>query len=233
MKLSDAIVSLAVLAAIGIYFFVPAITEPLGQFSVAHPFIMSFMKFAVLCTLGETLGLRITDKRYVRPGFGLAPRFLVWGFIGIVIHVAFVIFATGTPLVLGQLFSMDLTAEPSFGTQLGIAFSISTLNNLLFAPLFMIAHGVANMHISETGGSFGRFFSAPDISGLLRQMNWDQLWGFVFKKTIPFFWIPAHTITFMLPPEARVLFAAALGVVLGIVLALASLKQRAAVQEPA
>jgi hypothetical protein len=55
-----------------------------------------------------------------------------------------------------------------------------------------------------------------------------MVWGFVFKKTIPFFWIPAHTITFLLPPELRVLFAAALGIVLGVILALASLKRNEA-----
>ncbi|HRZ79119.1 MAG TPA: Mpv17/PMP22 family protein, partial [bacterium] len=43
-------------------------------------------------------------------------------------------------------------------------------------------------------------------------------------KTIPLFWIPAHTITFLLPENHRVLFAAILGVVLGVFLAIASLK---------
>lgn len=46
--------------------------------------------------------------------------------------------------------------------------------------------------------------------------------NFVFKKTIPFFWYPAHTITFLLPGEMRVLFAAILGVVLGVLLAIAA-----------
>jgi hypothetical protein len=47
------------------------------------------------------------------------------------------------------------------------------------------------------------------------------MWGFVFKKTIPFFWIPAHTITFLLPPDVQVLFAALLGIALGTILAVA------------
>ena len=37
--------------------------------------------------------------------------------------------------------------------------------------------------------------------------------------------VPAHTITFLLPEEARVLFAALLGVVLGILLAVAARKK--------
>ena len=54
--------------------------------------------------------------------------------------------------------------------------------------------------------------------------NWSVQWNFVFKKTIPFFWIPAHTITFLLPVQYQVLFAAILGIVLGVLLAIASLK---------
>ncbi len=42
------------------------------------------------------------------------------------------------------------------------------------------------------------------------------------KKTIPLFWIPAHTITFLLPEEFRVLFAAVLSVMLGVLLSLGS-----------
>ena len=49
---------------------------------------------------------------------------------------------------------------------------------------------------------------------------------FCFQKTIPFFWIPAHTITFILPQDYRVLFAAVLGIALGVLLAIASLKSR-------
>jgi hypothetical protein len=53
----------------------------------------------------------------------------------------------------------------------------------------------------------------------LGTLNWQAQWGFVFRKTIPFFWYPAHTITFLLPAEQRVLFAALLGIVLGVLLA--------------
>jgi len=50
------------------------------------------------------------------------------------------------------------------------------------------------------------------------------MWNFIFKRTIPFFWIPAHTITFLLPPEFRVLFAALLGIALGLILAIGGQK---------
>jgi hypothetical protein len=52
--------------------------------------------------------------------------------------------------------------------------------------------------------------------------------SFVVLKTIPIFWIPAHTVTFLLPPEYRVLMAAFLSIALGGILAFAKRKPREA-----
>ena len=60
------------------------------------------------------------------------------------------------------------------------------------------------------------------MARIITDLNWDAQWNLVFKKTIPFFLYPAHTITFLLPGEMRVLFAAILGVVLGVLLAIAA-----------
>ena len=49
----------------------------------------------------------------------------------------------------------------------------------------------------------------------------------ILKWTIPLFWIPAQTITFLLPEDYRVLFAAFLSIVLGVLLAIAALKSAA------
>ena len=62
-------------------------------------------------------------------------------------------------------------------------------------------------------------FRRVDTGAILSNINWNMHWGFVLKKTIPLFWIPAHTITFLLPPSFQVLFAALLGIVLGVILA--------------
>lgn len=45
------------------------------------------------------------------------------------------------------------------------------------------------------------------------------------KKTIPLFWYPAHPVTFLLPSEMCVLFAALLGIVLGVILAIVARKK--------
>ena len=54
-------------------------------------------------------------------------------------------------------------------------------------------------------------------------VDWEGFISFTLLKTIPFFWIPAHTITFLLPDEYRTAMAALLSVALGVIL---SLKKR-------
>ncbi|QJT08077.1 Mpv17/PMP22 family protein [Oceanidesulfovibrio marinus] len=227
MKSSDGIAIVGIALALALFTVLPDNVAAVNEFSQAHGFLMSFLKFAILGTAGEMVALRITTKKYIQPGFGVLPRALMWGVIGLLIHTAFTVYASGTPVFLKQAgFSVapDDLVNGSFLVRLGVAFSISTLMNILFAPLFMLAHGVVSMHIEKTGGTLRGLFSPLPVSHLLDEIDWNMLWGFVFRKTIPFFWIPAHTVTFMLPPELRVLFAAALGVVLGVILAFASLK---------
>lgn len=232
MKASDVTVWLCVIAVLGLFGFVPGVFDAFNDFSRDHDFLMSFVKFGVLCTLGECIALRITAKVYTRPGFGLLPRFVMWGLIGLVINASFIIYATGVPhlvAALGLPLPVDaLTGQHTLAQRAGMAFCVSVANNFLFAPLFMTAQAVLAIHVVETGGTLSGFFSTVHVSRTLEKIDWHMLWGFVFKKTLPFFWVPCHTITFILPTELRVLFAAALGVVLGIILAIASLKSEQA-----
>ena len=194
----------------------------------AFPYFTSFLKFAVLATFGECIGLRISTGDYNRPGFGILPKALVWGLLGMGIKMAFTIFAAGAPAVLGEL-GLHITADTlksgDFFPRLLAAFCVSATINSIFAPLFMTMHKVTDLHIAETGGTIRGFLAPIPVGRLLKEINWDVMWGFVFKKTLPCFWVPAHTITFMLPPYFKVVFAALLGIVLGVILALASTKK--------
>ena len=150
---------------------------------------------------------------------------MVWGFLGMCIAMAMVIFKVGVPAFLGSLGWHDAAtlfgaAEFTWG-KLGVAFAVSVLMNSIFAPVMMTFHKCTDIHILDNGGT---------VRGLLRPMkmreifaakvNWDVQWNFVIKKTIPLFWFPAHTITFILPANLQVLFAALLGVALGLILAI-------------
>ena len=86
----------------------------------------------------------------------------------------------------------------------------------------MTFHKITDTHIVNNGGTILGFFKPIKFGEIFSTLNWNVQWNFVFKKTIPFFWIPAHTITFLLPVDYQVLFAAILGIVLGVLLAVAS-----------
>jgi hypothetical protein len=201
--------------------------------------ITSFLKFGILSTIGESIGLRLKTGDYNYHGFGLLPRAIVWGFLGIGIKMAFVIFATGTPILLEKFFglndsiksmqSSDIISASKEGlgySRLITSFFVSTFMNLIFAPVFMTLHKITDTHIINNGGTLKGFFTPIQFKKIFPSLNWEVQWNFVFKKTIPFFWIPAHTITFMLPPEYRIAFAAALGIILGIILAIAAQKSK-------
>jgi hypothetical protein len=90
----------------------------------------------------------------------------------------------------------------------------------------MAFHKITDMHIVENNGTLRGFFTPINFRKQFVELDWATIWNFVFKKTIPLFWIPAQTINFMLPEEYRVLFAAFLSIVLGVLLSIASLANK-------
>lgn len=169
------------------------------SFNAAHGMVMSFVKFGILATLGEMLGMGI--------------------------NAAMIIFSKGVPQFM-EYMGMANAAAIINGEfcldKLWIAFAISVAMNTIFAPVFMTFHKITDTHILDCGGSPRSLLTPIPMTRIITHLNWDAQWNFVFKKTIPFFWYPAHTITFLLPGEMRVLFAAILGVVLGVLLAIAA-----------
>ena len=213
--------------------FLPFVLSPdlyawYKSFNAAHGMIMSFLKFAILSTLGECLGLRISTGVYNRPGFGIIPRMVVWGILGVGINMAMIVFSKGVPQLLvymGMTNAVEVMAASFCMDKFWVAFCISLGMNGIFAPVFMTFHKITDTHILQCGGSVKSLLTPIPMTQIITHLNWKVQWNFVFKKTIPFFWIPAHTVTFLLPEEARVLFAALLGVILGILLAVAARKK--------
>ena len=225
MKKNDYIAIIAVLAVTGIFAFAPGALEWFNKMTREHGMIMSFFKFAILATFGEMLALRIRKGVYDENGFGILPRMLVWGFLGMGIAMAMTIFKSGTIAFLSNIgfnkaaiwFSGPLSLNKFF-----VALCISVLMNTIFAPIFMTLHKITDIHIMETGGTLKGFFShkLKIQETMANKIDWNIQYGFVFKKTIPLIWYPAHTITFLLPGNYQVLFAAFLGVVLGLILSI-------------
>lgn len=228
MKRTDFYFMLVVVALFAPFFLSESLYAWYQSFNAGHGMVMSFIKFAILSTLGELLGLRISTGNYYRAGFGVLPRAVVWGIFGMAINLAFIIFSTGVPAVAAYLGVADpagIMAGSVCLPKVLLALAISVCLNSIFAPVFMTFHKITDTHILATGGTLRGLFTPIPMGDIMQHMNWHVQWDFVFKKTIPFFWYPAHTITFLLPGEMRVLFAALLGVVLGVILAVAARKK--------
>ena len=228
MKHTDFYFCLIVVALFAPFVLSSSLYAGYQSFNAEHGMVMSFLKFAVLSTLGELLGLRISTGQYLRKGFGVLPRAVVWGVLGMGINLAFIVFSTGVPAAAGYLGVDDpaaIMAGPVTLSKVLLAFAISVSLNSIFAPVFMTFHKITDTHILATGGTLRGLFTPIPMGEIMQNLNWRVQWGFVFKKTIPFFWFPAHTITFLLPGEMRVLFAALLGVALGVILAVAARKK--------
>lgn len=230
MKRTDIYFALAIVAIFLPFVVSPTLYEWYKSFNAAHGMVMSFLKFGILSTMGEMLGCRISTGQYITPTFGVLPRMVVWGILGMGINMAMIIFSKGTPLFLE---SMGMThavqsfvAEDFTMDKFWVALSVSVAMNSIFAPVFMTLHKITDAHIAAHGGSLKALVTPIPMGKRFAELNWQVQWGFVFKKTIPLFWYPAHTITFLLPPEQRVLFAALLGIVLGVLLAVAAKKNK-------
>lgn len=196
-----------------------ALLESYETIVTSYPILTSFIKFAVLATTGEVLAHRIRLKKWPGPEFGLLPKSIAWGFLGILILFAFKIFSKGVPELCGSL--LPLSENQAVNIVL-ISFYISLFMNCIFAPVMMLSHRLIDIKIEAGHGRLlGLFYSSPSIKELFMAVSWEKMWGFVLKKTIPFFWIPAHTITFLLPANWRILFAALLSIALGLILAFA------------
>ena len=139
-----------VLVIIFLPFFV---SEPVydwyKSFNAAHGMVMSFIKFGILATLGEMLGLRISAGVYNRKGFGVLPRAVVWGLLGMGINAAMIIFSKGVPQFMEYMGMANAAAiingEFCFD-KLWIAFAISVAMNTIFAPVFMTFHKITDTH---------------------------------------------------------------------------------------
>ena len=233
MKKADLIPGAFLIALFLPFLLSSSLFELYRDLNKEYPYILSFIKFFILASTGEILGHRIRTGGYFLKGFGLLPRALVWGFLGVSIKMAFVIFGVGAPHMLQTMGFSFPTSNPAdilennFLTdgswlQLLTALTVSIALNVFFAPIFMTVHKITDTHISQNQGKLSKCFKPIPIRKIIVEMDWDVQWNFVIKKTIPLFWIPAQTLNFLLPGEFRVLVAAVYSIILGVILAIAA-----------
>jgi hypothetical protein len=218
MRLGDVIWGSA-LGCIAVVLRYPVTHQLFIDLTKTAPYAMGFVKVAVLATLGELLALRIVGGRWQRPP-GLIYRSIIWGLLGMSFALVFEVFASGVAAAIGKgMLPVGQGAGAGFIT----AFWSSTVMNLAFAPTMMAFHRLTDTYLDLADGRLDRL-SKISLRKVISQIDWQGFVSFVALKTIPFFWIPAHTLTFLLPPEYRVLMAAFLSIALGAILAFAKRK---------
>ncbi|GAB1467958.1 hypothetical protein MASR2M64_06500 [Candidatus Cloacimonadota bacterium] len=158
----------------------------------AMPIYSAMVQFAILGTLGEVISKWVINKSFKYPfSFAITLwKMVVWAILAIGIKYAFKGF-TGYVEYLethGML--------PSLG-KFGKAFAISAFMNLQFGIALVLMHRVLD--------------NIPE-----KHKNWNNLHKGIFS--LIWFWIPAHTVTFMLPDTYRIGLAAVWSLALGLIL---------------
>ena len=170
---------------------------------------MGFIKFAILATMGELLALRLAHRAWKRP-VGMVYKTAVWGLIGVMITFMFAFYSAGVSAIIAN---SNINLGDGLFSTIFPAFLTSLLMNLTFGIVFMGFHRITDTYIELRVSQ-----NKPSLQELIKAIRWDTFISFVVLKTIPLFWIPAHTLTFMLPPAYRVVVAAYLSIILGAIL---------------
>ena len=92
----------------------------------------------------------------------------------------------------------------------------SATMNLTFGPTFMAVHKCSDKYLEFKAAGEKKVGVDKVIDGI----DWKFFVKFTLFKTVPLFWIPAHTVTFLLPGEYQVIMAASLSIALGIILSI-------------
>lgn len=162
------------------------------DFVKAYPIISAMIQFAMLGTLGDIVSHWIVRKKIFNP-YDLKTillKMLEWTILAIFIKYAFIGFTGFVESLIAHNYLPNLSG-------LSKSFEISTSMNLQFGPFLVITHRVLDNLIAK-------------------QNNWKNLdKGFY---SLLWFWIPAHTITFILPKEFQIGLAALWSLALGIIL---------------
>jgi len=169
-----------------------------------QPLTSAAIQFGILGTLGEIISHTIKTKKIGIPNSPLEMlgKVLAWALLGIVIKYGFTMMKGAVAALI------EHSLLPGFlASGLGWAFSVSVFTNVFFGPQMMYFHRVEDNIIL-------RRWSFAGIENALKTLVW--------------FWIPAHTVTFALPKEFQIGLAAVWSVVLGVILGMSIKPQSSA-----
>ncbi|GAU76385.1 hypothetical protein [Fusibacter sp. 3D3] len=180
-----------------------------------HPYLGGFIKFAILASMGDLLGVRILTGEWRIP-VGFLLKAVVWGIIGMMIALVFTIFTGGAEV------AQNVGKLPFAGVKIAQAFFGSAVMNLTFGPMMYIYHKFGDLCVDHFMKHRNLKFN---IDEMIEQIDWKVIVKFSWLTTCIWIWIPCHTIVFLLPTEFQVLVSAFLSILLGILMAISKKKQ--------
>jgi len=220
MKLKDLIWILVILL-FSLIFIIKESNELFVLLTESYPYLMGFIKTAILATMGELLVNRIKTGYYFYSKT-VVLKFVVWGFLGMTFVLVFRLFFDGV-ISLQNANLLPSINNHEFLDKLLRAFMVSLLMNIIFAPTFMLLHRITDNYIDLAKGNLIDTLKVR-FDDVIDKIDFKHFINFVLLKTIPLFWIPAHTITFMLDSNYRVLMASYLSIALGFILTISNKK---------
>ena len=178
----------ALFLAFCVVLVIPSSREAFIAFTDTYKLIGGFLKFSILASMGGMLATRVGTGEWTFSSYFLT-RAVIWGLFGMLITMIFTIYATGVVKL------QEVGLLPFEGASLAFAFFTATLMNVTFAPTFMYAHRITDTYLDM------RHEAVQDITltKIVQRIDTVGFVTFVVMKTIPIFWIPAHTLTFLLP----------------------------------
>lgn len=182
-------------------------------FSSNYKLLGGFIKFFLLASIGDVIGLKLKTKKWSIPNRFLSKA-IVWGFIGVVIVLIFGIYSSGVVSL------QEKGILPFENSAFFTAFFISLIMNATFAPTMMAFHRMTDTYFDLKSNQ-----KNVTLTKVINTIDWTSFIQITVLKVIPIFWIPMHTITFMLDAKYQVLFAAVLGIFLGLLLGLFNRKK--------
>ena len=192
---------------------IPTTRTWFGEISSKYAYLMGFIKFALLATAGELIASYIISVNKTVP-CKIVWRFIIWGLIGV--WITFMM----------KVYSNAVVSMMSTGVLVGgnsnflRALFTSVLMNTSFGPTFMAVHKCTDKMLELKANG-----EKATLSAIVKGIDWGNFASFTILKTVPFFWIPAHTITFLLPSQYQVIMAATLSIALGVFLSFGNRKK--------
>jgi len=206
------IIWVVIIAALIAMLIIPATRTAYINANGAQPYIVGFFNFAILATMGDLLAGRIASGKWTI-NITTFFKLLIWGFIGAAITLFFGLGYAGVGAM--QAAHMLPFAGTGFGSQFAHALFTAILLNVSFGPAMFVFHKFTDTYINA------KYNKKPsDLNSLIETIDWKTFFKFTVFTMLPCFWMPCHTIVFLLPKDYRVLLAAFLSIALGLLLSI-------------